>query len=100
MHRPQSTAVDFVVGSPLADAEDHEFCGMQGSHTDQDDEPAIVDGMLRHRGAVTLHKVSFVRFASHQSSTAALIEKDIRSNLTDVLTEVLAIAFENDSLLA
>ncbi len=98
MHRPQSTAFDFVVGSPLADAEDHEFCGMQGSHTDQDDEPAIVDVMLRHRGAVTLHKVSFVRFASHQSSTAPLIEKEIRNNLTDVLPQVVAIGFENDPL--
>ena len=53
--RAQSRSV--VVGvvradGPLADAEDHELGRTQRRDADEDDEPAVDDVVLRHRGAV------------------------------------------------
>src|SRR5690606_39192897 len=52
--------------SLLAEAEDDEFSGFGGGHSDVADQAAIVDVVLRHGGAVALDEKGFFFGSAHQ----------------------------------
>src|SRR4029453_5203720 len=58
------------VERPLSDTQDRELRGLCRRHADHADQPAAVDVLLRHRGAVALHEERLVFRDAHQRAAA------------------------------
>src|SRR5213082_3134058 len=65
------------IARPLADAEDHELGRVHGGHADQADQPAVVQVVLRHGGAVAAHEEGTVGLLAHQRAVLPLHQEEV-----------------------
>src|SRR5207237_5961784 len=69
-HDFSSSTLDLRVGSPLADAEDYELGGLGRGQADEDDEPAVVEVVLRHGRSVAADEVCVLRLVAQERAVA------------------------------
>src|SRR4051812_39724198 len=67
-----------AVSGPLADAEDYEFSRAKGCYANQANQPAIVEIVLCHGGAVAADKICFLRLISQQRPILKFIQQEVR----------------------
>jgi hypothetical protein len=84
----------------LTDTEDHELGWVRRRDTDQTDESAVVDIVLRHRRAIAADEVRLLGLRAHQRTGLPDAEEERFDRLDDALPERLIIRFEYDPLRA
>src|SRR4051812_47005916 len=77
--------------SPLTDADDHELGRPQRRDADKDDEPAVVDLLLRHRALVTPDEERVLRFGPDEATVAPQRGQELLDLLADAGPEPLVI---------
>src|SRR4051812_17983736 len=67
----------FVIGGPLADAEDLEFRRLDWRHSHHADQPAIIEIVLRHGRSVAANEVRFLRPGPQEFAGLPLVQEEI-----------------------
>src|SRR5205085_2589525 len=86
------------VGRPLADTEDDELRRIGRRHADQADQPAVVEVVLRHRGAVAAYEERLLRLGAHQRAGAPCRDEEVLDGLADRAPEPLVVRLEDGPL--
>src|SRR4051812_32100772 len=86
------------VGGELADAEDHELRRLDRRDPDEADQPAVVEVVLRHRGAVAAHEVRLLRRGAQECAGAPLDVEEVLHGAADVAPQRLAVGLEHRPL--
>src|SRR5260370_40104580 len=82
----------------LRQTENYELGGLHHRHADDYDQPAIVDVVLCHGGAVHLYEERFVLFGAHQNACEPLRDQDLREGLLDPRPQPFIVVLENHPL--
>src|SRR5205814_4246546 len=82
----------------LVDTEDHELGREHGRHPDDADQPAVLQVLLGHRGAVAGHEERLVRRRSGQRARAPDRAEEVRHRLAYQRPQRFAVRLEDDPL--
>src|SRR5437660_1613316 len=86
--------------SPLADSDDHELGRLHRRHADDEDQPAVVDVVLCHRGPVALDEEGLLGGPAHERPVAPNRGEEHGDALPDTRPRQLVVGLEDDPLRA
>src|SRR5215831_16870561 len=83
------------VGSPLADAEDHEFSGSRRSDANETDQASVVEVVLCHRRPVAPNEERLLRLVAEQRASTPFIEQEILNRAPDVGPQAIVVRLKD-----
>src|ERR1700730_9610720 len=86
------------VGGPLTDAENDEFRGIGRRHTDQADQPPVIEVVLRHGRAIAADKVCLLGLAAQQCARFPYDQQEIFDGMANVGPKALVVGLKHRPL--